>query len=126
MTNSIDIDFLKERITSIQTALFFSQDIGVMKIPNSVVHILKVDDDGQMWFFIHRPRQYLFAFNETFHARLDFYKKGAKCFLLAAGNVSMIDEQPDVDPAMAGKQDLEWPFTGRQLMLMKMKILQVT
>ncbi len=67
---------MRQRISDIGSALFFSENNAVLKLLPTIVTALEVDELGQIWFFVNRPTQSLQEFDHEFPARLDFYRKG--------------------------------------------------
>jgi hypothetical protein len=109
----------------LRSALFFGQNSGSAKMPASIVTVLRVDDDGCLWFFVKRPHNWLFAGEREFPARLDFFKKQVGYFLQITGKALVLSEK-DIDmhdwadiPTESGKNVLN------ELMLMKVKMLNV-
>ena len=58
------IQFLQDKIEDLRSALFFSLSNAVLKMPTTIVTTLKVDDAGQIWFFVNRPAQFLHEFDK--------------------------------------------------------------
>lgn len=51
------LNFLQERIDEIGNAIFYNESEAVLKLPNSIVTTVKVDDYGFVWFFVQKPSQ---------------------------------------------------------------------
>ena len=79
------LNFLKEKIQEIGSAIFFNQSDSVLKLPTSIVETVKVDDFGLVWFYVQKPRQDLREFDKEFPVRLDFFRKGKSYFLQIEG-----------------------------------------
>ena len=67
------LNFLKEKIQEIGSAIFFNQSDSVLKLPTSIVDTVKVDDFGLVWFYVQKPKQDLREFDKEFPVRLDFF-----------------------------------------------------
>ena len=91
------LNFLQEKIRDIGSAIFFNQSDSVLKLPTSLVSTLKVDDYGYVWFFIQKPRQDLKEFDQEFPVRLDFFKKGANCFLQVMGKGRVVTDPEEMN-----------------------------
>src|SRR5688572_5006106 len=77
-----NLEFIRTRIYDIRTALLYSLSDDIIKLPTSLISVLKVDDKGQIWFLMNRPQQAMEKDEQKFPARLQFYRKG-KPFLYA-------------------------------------------
>ena len=97
MVSTLPINFLREKIEDIRSALFFSMSESVLKLPNNLVSALQVDEIGNIWLLLPRPKQQLKEFEQRFPVRLDFYQKGKDYYLNIAGNARIILEPSEVD-----------------------------
>jgi hypothetical protein len=77
MFTETQLHFFKEKITSIETALLINQSDSVLRLPNRVVHVSYVDENGYVWFLIPRPTQHLSQLDTRFRVRLSFSRKGS-------------------------------------------------
>ena len=80
-----DLPFLREKIQELKNALFFSQNSSLLRMATTIVSILKVDDLGQIWFFVPRPTQALQEFDREFPVKLEFFRKGKGFFFISPG-----------------------------------------
>ena len=71
-----DLPFIREKIQELRSALFFSQSSSLLRMTTTIISIVKVDEVGQIWFYVPRPRQALHEFDREFPARLEFFRKG--------------------------------------------------
>lgn len=115
------IQFLQEKIEELRSALFFSLGNAVLKMPTTIVTTLKVDDAGQIWFFVNRPSQYLHEFDKDFPARMDFFKKGKKFFLKINGKARIVDDPEEVNSLVSLPDDIREQAMF-QMVLVKLKI----
>src|SRR5262245_22734223 len=74
-THFTSLNFVRDKIRNIGSALFYSDQDSVLKFPTSIITALKVDEVGQVWFYMNRPSQYIHQFDTQFPARLDFFRK---------------------------------------------------
>src|SRR5579864_6604277 len=58
--------FLREKILDLKNAIFTSQHSSLLKLPTTIISIDKMDDLGQLWFFVPRPQQALHEFDREF------------------------------------------------------------
>ena len=63
----------------------------------TIVSIMKVDDLGQIWFFVPRPSQALHEFDREFPVKLEFFRKGKKFFLHLTGKAFIVTDPEDIN-----------------------------
>ena len=100
-----NIKFLQQRIQEIGSALFYSLSSAVLKFPTTIVNTLKVDDLGNIWFFVNRPEQNLTEFDWEFPAQMQFYRKGKSYFLQIAGKACIINDPEEVNSLQGLPED---------------------
>lgn len=112
--------FLKEKINDIKVAIFKSEINSDLRLPNNIIQILKVDDDGTVWFFTSCNGKHAQSIDKSFYGYLDFHKKGTGCQLHLNGKVSIVENDDEnllsVSNYSTGTLD--------RLILVKMKIMQ--
>lgn len=119
MASTQQLNFLQEKIQEIGSAIFFNQSESVLKLPTTVVSTLTVDDFGYVWFFVQKPKQQLKEFENDFPVRLDFFKKGAPCFLQVSGKGWVVS-----DPEEMNGLDI-LPDDARQMAMNEMVLVKV-
>ena len=92
-----DLPFLREKIQELKSALFFSQNSSLLRMATTIVSILKVDELGQLWFFVPRPTQALHEFDREFPVKLEFFRKGKGFFLHISGKAYIVDDPEEVN-----------------------------
>lgn len=97
MLNQSDLRFLREKIQDLRNAIFFSQNTSLLRMATTIVSISKVDELGQMWFFIPRPPQALQEFDREFPVRLEFFRKGKKFFLHVSGKAFIVTDPEEIN-----------------------------
>ncbi len=117
-----DITFLKEKIHELRSALFFSLSDSVLRMPTTIVTALKVDEVGQIWFFINRPSQALHQFDKEFPARLEFFRKGKRFYIKINGKASIVDDPEDLNSVVSLTDELKATAMDH-VVLMKVRIL---
>jgi hypothetical protein len=121
MLNQSNLLFLQEKIQDLGTALFFSLHGSLLKMPTSVVRILRVDEFGQVWFLVPRPLQALQEFDQDFPTRLEFFRKGRSFYLHITGRAFIVKDPEQVNSLMA---DGILQQSGDDLVLIKVKMLK--
>jgi hypothetical protein len=84
-TQELEQGILKSKITELQSALFFTESVSIVKLPTHVISDVEVDTEGNIWFVIPRPVQHIEAFDKEIPAKLDFFKKGLDFFVKVRG-----------------------------------------
>src|ERR1700761_6686783 len=92
-----DLRFLQEKIQDLKNALFFSQNTSILRIATTIVSVLKVDELGQVWFFVPRPQQALHEFDREFPVKMEFFRKGASFFLHVSGKAFIITDPEEIN-----------------------------
>lgn len=92
-----DLPFLREKIQELKNALFFSQNSSLLRMATTIVSILKVDELGQIWFFVPRPTQALQEFDREFPVKLEFFRKGKGFFLHINGKAYIINDPEEIN-----------------------------
>jgi hypothetical protein len=116
-----NLEFLKDRIFEIKSALLFSLSDEVVKNPASIISVLKIDEESQLWFFTNRPRQAISEEDKSFPARLQFYRKGKPFYLQVAG-IASIDDTKDRVHTFAGLNEEKERKAMEDMLLIKLKM----
>ncbi|MGB8195338.1 MAG: pyridoxamine 5'-phosphate oxidase family protein [Chitinophagaceae bacterium] len=115
------LNFLREKIQELRSALFFNTSNAVLKLPCCIINTIKVDEAGQVWFFVHRPEQYLHEFDKEFPARLDFFQKGKRFFLHLTGKAFIITDPEELNEIISLTEDVKQKAMA-QMVLIKFNI----
>src|SRR5258706_11538345 len=91
MTNDSNLQFIREKILQIRSAVMYSMSNALVKIPNNIVTAINVDDEGHLWFLSKRPLQYVEQCEQNFPARLVFYRKGIPFYVEVSGNAIIVN-----------------------------------
>lgn len=121
MLTANDLDFLREKINELRSALFFNTSNAVLKLPTCIISTLKMDEAGQVWFFVNRPEQYLHEFDREFPARLDFFRKGKRFFLHLTGKAYIVSDPEELNEIISVTDDVKQKAISH-LVLIKFKI----
>jgi general stress protein 26 len=116
-----NLEFLKDRIFEIKSALLFSLSNEVVKIPASIISVLKIDEEGQLWFLTNRPKQTLFEEDKLFPAHLQFYRKGKPFYLQIAGTAAIADTKESVHE-LAGLDQATEVKAMKDMLLIRLKM----
>jgi hypothetical protein len=71
----------------------YSMSTDVIRLPNSIVSVVKVDDEGQLWFLCNPPTRQLDATECVFPARLHFYRKGKFFRVEVSGKAAILNNE---------------------------------
>lgn len=123
MVNEIPLDFLRDRIHEIRSALFANTSNQAFKLPTCIISALNIDNEGQVCFFIHRPELYMEERDKEFPARLDFYRKGKPFFLKISGQAQLISDSHEMCDYIGLPGNVKLPSLAR-LLLVKVKVMQ--
>jgi hypothetical protein len=97
MLRQTDLRFLRDKIQELNQAIFFSQNTSLLRMPTTIVTLSKMDELGQMWFFVPRPLQALQEFDREFPVRLEFFKKGRQFFLHVLGKAFIVTDPEEMN-----------------------------
>lgn len=84
--------FLHSKIMSIGTALFFCEN-DMLPFSAYIITALKVDDDGNIWFFISRSWNKAVSYERTAPVNLEFYRKGHPYSIAVKGKASLVNDR---------------------------------
>jgi general stress protein 26 len=116
-----DLQFLREKIQELKNALFFSQNTSLLRIATTIVSVIKVDELGQMWFFVPRPQQALHEFDHEFPVKLEFFKKGKDYFLHVSGKAFIVTDPEEINGLV--HEDIR-EQAGSHLVLIRVRMLK--
>jgi hypothetical protein len=123
MATNQQLNFLQEKIQEIGSAIFYNQSESVLKLPTSIVSTLQVDDYGFVWFFVQKPRQSLKEFDMEFPVRLDFFRKGTKCYLQVMGKGWVVSDPEEMN-SLDGLTNEAKALALNEMVLVKVKIMK--
>ena len=119
MQDQNNLVFLREKIKQIKIAMFKPEKNDVLQLPNNIISTLKVDDEGNVWFFTSQQGNYAQQ-PDTFFAYLDYYQKGGDGRLRINGKASIVTDYDEIDFAVRPSV----PGMYGQILLLKVKIMQ--
>ena len=91
MSNDTNLQFIRERINQVRSAIMYSCSDDVIKLPNNIVSAVKVDEEGQLWFVCDRPAYMPEYYPSSFPARLHFYRKGKFFHIEVSGPATIVN-----------------------------------
>ena len=119
MQDQNNLVFLREKIKQIKIAMFKPEKNDMLQLPNNIISTLKVDDEGNVWFFTSQQGNYAQQ-PDTFFAYLEYYQKGGDGRLRINGKASIVTDYDEVDFAVKPSV----PGMYGQILLLKVKIMQ--
>lgn len=120
MTTDSNLQFIREKISQLRTAVMYSMSNSISRLPNDIVTALRVDETGELWFICRGPL--LKEYEQTFPARLCFYKKGLDFFVEVSGKATVVTDDPSTDDLQAGIDNAD----SQKYLLVKMKMTNIS
>ena len=117
------LDFLRDRIHEIRSALFANTSNEAFKLPTCIISALNIDNEGNVCFFIRRPDVYMEEYDMEFPAKLDFYRKGKPFFLKISGMAQVVKDQDEMLNYIGLPGNVDLPSLSK-LLLVKVKVEQ--
>ncbi|MBC7849817.1 MAG: hypothetical protein H7Y31_08775 [Chitinophagaceae bacterium] len=85
MTKKYNLNFIANRITEIGSALMHDLRDSNEPVTTGIINVLKVEEDGKLWFFIRRPFGYADESSFAFPVALQFIRKGMPFYIKVTG-----------------------------------------
>jgi hypothetical protein len=92
MHNDFRLEFIKMKLQQIKSAVMYSTNSTLERLPNDIVEFDSIDEDGILWFTAHIPRQWMKAYELHFPVKLIFYKKGVDFFVEMSGTAVVVNK----------------------------------
>src|SRR5688572_9067516 len=89
MNNDFNLRLIKDKIYEMRTAIMYNLSDEVIRLPNSIINVAKVDDEGHIWFMCDRPSYHPEQYSALFPVRLQFYRKGKLFHLEISGSAEI-------------------------------------
>jgi general stress protein 26 len=122
MATDSNLQFIREKIYQVRSAIMYSMSDELVKLPNNIVTAVRVDDEGQLWFLSKRPLQFVSECEQSFPARLKFYRKGVSFFLEVSGKATIMNNTSEVkQPPQANAEKT----TQQKPVLIKMTMINI-
>lgn len=97
MATDSNLQFIREKIYQVRSAIMYSMSNEVVKMPNNIVTAIRVDEEGHLWFLSKRPLHFVSQCEQSFPARLKFYRKGINFFLEISGKATIMGNNNEAD-----------------------------
>ena len=95
LTHDTDLQFIREKIYRLHSAIMYSMSNELIKIPNCIVSVLRIDGEGHLWFQCKAPLLHIQHYEQNFPARLHFFRKGFKYFVEVSGSTVITSREYD-------------------------------
>ena len=89
--HTAEFKFIREKIYRLHTAILYSMSNELIKVPNCLITLLRMDEEGHMWFQCKAPIVYMQNYEQSFPARLHFFRKGFSYFIDVSGSASIVN-----------------------------------
>jgi len=122
MTTSSNLQFIREKIFELRSAIMYPMSNELVHLPNNIVTAVRVDDDGQIWFLVRRPVQSVSECEQVFPVMLKFYRKGVSFFLEVSGKATIVT---GADPEFPQSSYNTSMGTGGKPLLIKMTMTSI-
>ena len=122
MLSDIHISLLRDRIQEIGSALFFNTGNSMFKVPPAIISALRVDEQGNIWFFLHKPEFMIEESDREFPAKLDFYRKGKPFYLQVSGKAEMITDEQEIN-SLVDMAPEQRDLAMERMMLVKVQVV---
>src|SRR5882672_3973288 len=122
MITYLPLSFVQHKIEELKNALFFSMSESLLKIPAHIVNVLKVDELGQIWFAIPKPAQHIHEFDNSFGAKLDFFKKGKDFYIKILGKAFIVNDPEEINTIIYINEEIKQKARKNEIVLIKVKI----
>jgi general stress protein 26 len=122
MVTYLPLYFLREKISELETALFYNLSSSVFKIPTSVVRVLCTDDCGQIWFCLPSYSGVVNEMDKRFPSFLQFFRKGQNFHVKITGKAYIVNDPEEVNSISWINNDMKVAAICGQKMLIKVKI----
>ncbi|MET0638250.1 MAG: hypothetical protein ABWZ25_19625 [Chitinophagaceae bacterium] len=93
MATDTNLQFIREKIIHLRTAIMYSMSNELIRLPNSIVEAVNLDEGGNLWFVCKPPVQGIGHIEHKFPARLHFYRKGSNYNVEVSGTATIINNE---------------------------------
>jgi hypothetical protein len=93
MVRDTNLQFIREKVGLLRSAVMYASGKEPVKIENDIVTALEVDDEGQLWFVASNPPCHEDENEQSFPARLHFYRKGYDFFVEVSGKATVVNNE---------------------------------
>jgi hypothetical protein len=75
MVNDSNLQFIREKIIQLRSAVMYVSSSNLIKLGNDVITAVRIDDEGQLWFVTNNPPHPVEECEQSFPARLCFIER---------------------------------------------------
>jgi general stress protein 26 len=104
MERDNNLQFIRQKIYEIKNAVMYSMSNDLVRMPNNIVTVLKVDDEGQLWFLCNPPSFKVEECEAVFPARLHFYRKGKFFHIEVSGKAIIMNREYEANLTTSEKK----------------------
>jgi len=97
MVNDTNLQFIREKVSQLRSAVMYDASNSLVKLGNDIVTALRVDDEGQLWFVTNNPAHRVEECEQSFPARLRFFRKGVDFSMEISGKATIANTNYPVD-----------------------------
>src|SRR5581483_48551 len=115
---------LKSKMMELQSALFFTESLSIVKLPTHVVSDVELDSEGQVWFVIPKPAMHIEAYDKEIPAKLDFFKKGKDFFVKIRGVAFLQTDLAEANANEALSAEMRQRMLDAEVIVVKVKITE--
>jgi general stress protein 26 len=90
-----DFKQLQQKIQGMQSAIMYTLSNSLIKLPNSLITLLEIDDEDQIWFQCKAPMTYVHQYENCFPAKLHFFQQGCNYFVDVDGMTTIVNHAID-------------------------------
>ena len=116
----LNMQFLREKVQELQTALFVNESESVLRISTHMISAEAVDDAGQIWFVVPNHGQFVQEQNGSFPVKMDFFKKGKDFYIKIKGIASVVSKKEDLFSQLSG--EIKQRVAKKQATVVRVKI----
>lgn len=91
MVNDTNLQFIREKIIQLRSAVMYDAGKGLVKLGNDIVTAIRVDDEGHLWFVTNNSPYRSEECEQSFPARLCFYRKGIHFTMEISGKATIVN-----------------------------------
>jgi general stress protein 26 len=91
MARDTNLEFITDKLYQLRNAVMYSMSNSLVRLPNDIVTLVKVDEEGNLWFVSRQPKQLTDECEQVFPAKLCFYKKGVDYFVEVSGKAMVVN-----------------------------------
>lgn len=89
MATDTNLQFIRQKLYELRNAIMYNGSSSLVKIPNNIISLVKVDEEGDVWFTAKNASANIEACDKCFPARLHFYRKGLTFFMEVSGKATI-------------------------------------